>query len=350
MKILYIEDEICQNIPGIIRLFERQLGKDLIKKLEKLDNDEYPATPAEIKELVESSNIIELEYNYPAALKKIHENHGDYSLFIIDRNLIKNQSYEHSEIREIFNGYTDEDYVRFCTREGDFLIYHLFMKKVDVLNKAFMLTAYHDEIKHDDKTKGLIDYNEFRRTNFIEKANEKDLDRLKKTIASDNYINIKCKYREVFRIFSRGYFDLEDERALMYILVRFNAIEQEKTKEIEVEGTIKDILVKIRVMIERILIVLNRYDENITPVKFIVNQYDKAEVQCRANFRYLVDKELIDKDLVIDKFNLLIYSLACDEAAHAKMIRSKYPPTIYTAQAFILMLFDILLWADGLMN
>ena len=341
MKILYIEDEICQNIPGIIRLFERQLGKDLIKKLEKLDNDEYPATPAEIKELVESSNIIELEYNYPAALKKIHENHGDYSLFIIDRNLIKNQSYEHSEIREIFNGYTDEDYVRFCTREGDFLIYHLFMKKVDVLNKAFMLTAYHDEIKHDDKTKGLIDYDEFRRTNFIEKGKEDDLARLKKTINSIDDINIKCEYREVFRIFSKGHFDVEDERALMNIVRRMRARE---------ESTISDVIVKIRVMLERIFIVLNRYDENIIPVNYIVNEKNQTQVKCREVFRYLVEKGKVEKDSIIDRFNWQIYTLACNEGAHANFGASDYHPTRNTAQALTFMLFDVLLWADGLMG
>ena len=241
MKILYIEDEICQNIPGIIRLFEKQLGKGLVKKLKELYRNEYPPTPEEIKEIVESSNLIELEYKYPAALKKIHENHGDYSLFIIDRNLIKdpNQRYGHDEIREIFNGYTDDYYNKFCTREGDFLIHHLFMKKVDVLNKAFMLTACHDEIRHDDKTKELIDYDDFRRTNFIEKGKEDDLERLKKTINSIDDINIKCEYREVFQIFSRGYFDVEDERALMNIVRRMRSRE---------EGARGDVIVKTRVM------------------------------------------------------------------------------------------------------
>jgi hypothetical protein len=196
----------------------------------------------------------------------------------------------------------------------------------------------------------LIHYVKFRKTNLIEKGKEDDLDRLKKTINSIDDINIKCEYREVFQIFSRGYFDVEDERNLMYILKRLKAIELKKTKDTEVVGTIMDILVKIRIMLERIFIVLNRYDENVIPVKFVVNQYDQAEVQCRANFRYLVDREIIDKDLVIDKFNLLIYSLACNEGAHAKMVRSKYLPTRFTAQAFVLMLFDVLLWADGLMT
>ena len=65
---------------------------------------------------------------------------------------------------------------------------------------------------------------------------------------------------------------------------------------------------------------------------------------------YLIGKNILDQDLIIDRFNQLMYRLTCDEGAHAKIKSSKYIPTQYTAQALVFMLFDLLLWADGIIR
>ncbi|WP_207680782.1 hypothetical protein [Desulfonema magnum] len=70
MKILYVEDELSRNIPGIIRLFEKYLGKKKIRRLKELEEDEsgYGAEPDEIKGIVEETNIVEVEYRFPARI------------------------------------------------------------------------------------------------------------------------------------------------------------------------------------------------------------------------------------------------------------------------------------------
>jgi hypothetical protein len=89
MKILYVEDELAANIPRILRLFSKYLSQQEIKSLKSLEADEYGAEPEQVKQAMGNSNIIEIEYRFPNALKKIIDHPDKYVMFIIDRNLVK---------------------------------------------------------------------------------------------------------------------------------------------------------------------------------------------------------------------------------------------------------------------
>lgn len=40
MRILFVEDELATNIPRLIRLFRRYLGKQQREKLQEMENDD----------------------------------------------------------------------------------------------------------------------------------------------------------------------------------------------------------------------------------------------------------------------------------------------------------------------
>ena len=100
MKILYVEDELSKNIPRLIRLFSKYLSKKEIKNLKALEADEtgYGAEPEEIKNIVEKTGLIEIEYRFPDALREVIHNSEKYALFIVDRNLSEIE-YEYDELK-----------------------------------------------------------------------------------------------------------------------------------------------------------------------------------------------------------------------------------------------------------
>jgi len=143
MKILFVEDELSKNIPRITRLFSKYLGKKRIQRLESLEADEYGAEPEEIKAIVEETNLIELDYRFSDALRKIVQSYQDYALFIVDRNLYQTE-YDFEEVKKIDHSYTEALYERYFEREGDYLLYKLAMlSNADIVKaKFYYLTAY----------------------------------------------------------------------------------------------------------------------------------------------------------------------------------------------------------------
>jgi hypothetical protein len=174
MRILFIEDEISKNIPRIIRLFSKYLGKDRIKLLNDLAADEWGAEPHEIKAIVEETGIIEIEHRFPESLAKIIHKHQTYALFIVDRNLSAAE-YNFEEANKIDPGFTErlyEDY--YFEREGDYLLHKLALLNVGVKEKFYFLTAYsaEEELRGEqDHIKHLIEHiKDFKRENIIEKG------------------------------------------------------------------------------------------------------------------------------------------------------------------------------------
>lgn len=193
MRILYVEDQLEENISKVIRLFSKYLGEEAIKELNELDEEDYKE-PEAIKRVIESTNLIEVEYRFPDALRKIIHNHKDYSLFIIDRNLAESR-YEHDEVRRIDSTYNEEKYEKFSTsnREGDYLLHQLILvHKVDVEKKFFFLTAYSakDELRGSEVIAEYILMKQFTEKNFIEKGSDEDFDRLKRVIDHNDRLNL----------------------------------------------------------------------------------------------------------------------------------------------------------------
>ncbi len=196
MKILYVEDELAINVDKIIGLFSAYLGKKPRKSLESLINNEsgFRIDLEEVKRIVESTNVIEVEWRFPEALRKIIYCANRYDLFIIDRNLSK-QDYEYEEIKSIDSLFSKKLYDDFFEREGDYFLTKLIYeqpKSIDVANKFYFLTANNsDELRHSEDIKRFIDFGKFKDSNFFEKGNDIHLGRLRDIMKNSNSIELR---------------------------------------------------------------------------------------------------------------------------------------------------------------
>jgi hypothetical protein len=200
VKILYVEDELSKNIPGIIRLFGKYLGKKKIRRLKELEEDEsgYGADPDEIKGIVEETEIVEVEYRFPDALRKIVSHYERYALLIIDRNLAEYDEYEFEEVVKIDPAFTDSKYETYFEREGDYFLQKL-VYQTDVMSKFYLLTGNSDPIRCCDDIKTLIDFGQFSEKNSFEKGNEAELQKIIENMPVLNLQNENKRYLEILR-------------------------------------------------------------------------------------------------------------------------------------------------------
>lgn len=230
MKILYVEDELAKNIPGIIRLFRKYLNEKQIKELEAFEHDQsgYGALSAEIKTCLEATQIIEVEYRFPEALNKILCTPEKYALFLVDRNL-SGSEYTQKEVQAIDPNYHETLHKKYAEREGDYLLEKLaIFSPVDVMAKFYFLTAYsaRDELRSGQEIEHLIEIKKFAVSNFIEKGNSRDFERLQQmmttlttlNVRSDNlrYLNILATYcdRQTVEDFVKILTEKDDARGL----------------------------------------------------------------------------------------------------------------------------------------
>lgn len=188
MKILYVEDELAKNIPRLVRLFSQYISAETINALHAFEADPsgFGAGPEEIKNIIEDAAMIEVEYRFPDALRKIVRQPGMYALFIVDRNLSE-YDYTLEEVQQIDPHYTSTLYERYTqkAREGDYLLHKLALfSPVDVMKRFFFLTAYpaQEELQSAKDIEQLIDLGKFTAENFIEKGSDKDFERLRQII------------------------------------------------------------------------------------------------------------------------------------------------------------------------
>ena len=198
MKILYVEDEISQNIPRIKRLLGKYLGQENIRQLDALDkdNDKYAPAPEEIKSLVEKTNIVDIEYRFPDALRRVMQGPEKYSLLIIDRNLAGSE-YSQEEIRKIDRNFNEELATQYSEREGDYLLLKLGMSEhARLINNVYFLTAYSPALDDLRSSKALeranIDLERFREKNIFEKDSPHDIKKLQDKLDESMTKTQKC--------------------------------------------------------------------------------------------------------------------------------------------------------------
>ncbi len=200
MKILYVEDELSENIPRITRLFSKFMGRRRCKELETLSTNETGFRPdlEKVKALVEETNIIEVERSFPEALRKIVYMPNRYALFLVDRNLSESE-YEYEEVKAIDPLYNETHYETFFEREGDYCLHRLLYhpQRIDVMTKFYFLTAYsvQDELRNAEEIKTHINFGQFTTNNFIEKGDGKALERLQHIIENINILNMQIANR-----------------------------------------------------------------------------------------------------------------------------------------------------------
>lgn len=328
MKILFVEDELSKNIPRITRLFSKYLDKNTVKKLNALEADEsgYGAAPEEIKRIVEATNLIEVEYRFPEALKKIIQNHDKYALFIIDRNLVEGE-YEFDEVRAIDSAFDEAQYEKYFEREGDYLLQKLVYSGVDVMTKFYFLTAYpaEDELRSAENIETHIAFGKFNTENFIEKG---DLDSLINIIENIEVLNLQNDNKRYLNIL-RKYID--DETADRFIKILHDR---------EKEKRIGDNLKEIRIIYQEILRICSQripnMEENCT-------EHEKVAMGHKTIF-WLSENGHINS--ILKTFFFSIKTIASDFGAHKTKERYQYDPTLDTINVLVYTLKDIILWFD----
>ncbi len=327
MKILYVEDELVTNIDQIERLFEKYLDDDVTEKL-KAFKEKRLKRPDELKKIVEATDLIEIEYRFPDALRKIIHDHEKYSLFIIDRNLSESK-YEHNEVRRIDSTYNNEKYEKFSrtNREGDYLLHQLILvHKVDVEKKFFFLTAYsaRDELRGSEVIGEYILMKQFTEKNFMEKGKEEDFDRLKGIIENNEIISLIHENTDYLLILKRH---IDDEAAGLFLDVLHFQHD---------ESRIRDSLNRIRIVYENILTVCS---DVIPDMK-----RECGNEKGGNTILWLKDKNHID-DLILRNFLFSIRKIANEFGSHKPYPYNPiYEPTSDTVRALVYALKDVIVW------
>ncbi len=327
MKILYVEDQLEENISKAIRLFSKYLGEDAVRELDELDEEDYKSSE-DIKRVIESTNLIEVEYRFPDALHKIIHNHKAYSLFIIDRNLTESR-YEHDEVRKIDSTYNNEKYEKFSktNREGDYLLHQLILvHKVDVEKKFFFLTAYsaRDELRGSEVIGEYILMKQFTEKNFMEKGKEEDFDRLKGIIENNEIISLIHENTDYLLILKRH---IDDEAAGLFLDVLHFQHD---------ESRIRDSLNRIRIVYENILTVCS----DVIPGMKRECGNEKGD----KTILWLRNKNHID-DLILRNFLFSIRKIANEFGSHKRYPYNPiYEPTSDTVRVLVYALKDVIVW------
>lgn len=334
MKILFVEDELSKNIPKIVRIFEKYLGKKRKKKLESLESDEsgYGADPEEIKNIVEDTQIIEVEYKFPTALEKIINHYDKYALYIVDRNLSLSQ-YDFDQITLIDDQFTDSLYDNFFEREGDYLLQKLIYSGIDVLTKFYFLTAYSaaDELRNSAEVKTHIDFGKFKNENFIEKGKDEYLQKLKDILENISILNLRVENKHYLNILHTC---IHDELAENFVKV---------LSDLENKKRIGDNLKDIRNIYEQIL-------------KASAEKIPEMKNHCLTEYgNPLLGKETIDwlyKNKHINSihrnFFFSIKAIASDFGAHDSKKKHIYEPTVDTVKSLVYALKDSILWLNDI--
>jgi len=330
MKILYVEDEITKSILRINRIFEKYLTKNVRKQLRQLDKDVdvFPPDPEEIKKIVETSNLTEIEYRFPEALQKVIDHHERYALFIVDRNLFDVEGYDSEAIKAIDSSFSEEKYEMYFEREGDYLLnYLIYETQTDVLSKFYFMTAYsaNDEIRGASDIQTHINLEKFSTDNFIEKGNKEDFKRLKSTIDNINILNLRLENREYLQILRKNI----NEKAADYfleILDTRNDIQR-----------IEDNLNRMRKIYEYIM---TECAEKIPGMRTA-----RGDEKGGKTILWLKDNNHIDND-ILRNFLFSIRDISNAFGSHPPDEEAIYKPTANTVNALIYALKDFILWFE----
>ena len=329
MKILYVEDELSKNIDRIVLLFSDYLNKKQRNLLQALIANEsgFRIDLKEIKSIVESTNIIEVEWRFPDALQKVIYRSNKYDLFIVDRNLSE-QDYEYEEIKNIDDSYNKNLYETYFGREGDYFLHRL-IYKVDVIKKFYFLTAYSsaDEIRNSENIKTLIDLGNFKNLNFIEKGNKNNIDRLKDVMRNNNIINIRSTNRFYISILE-NYLGEEIVESFIKVIQRKNDIEE-----------IGNNLGSIRNIYEQILIECSKRIPNMK--EYCLDDYGQIILGGKT-IGWLKSEQHIND--VRDRLFFSLQKVASQYGSHRKLMGDT--PTIEAINAIIYQLKDMIVWFD----
>lgn len=150
-----------------------------------------------------------------------------------------------------------------------------------------------------------------------------------------DYVRIAGAYSDVFSVI-RTHLGTDAEQELFKCLRDMTSSEM---------STIRNTLGCIRRLQERIYIAICRADETLLPSRYVA-----GEINLVACYKHLVEKGVVERYRIIDRFAELVYKITSDSGAHTPYADPKYPPTPYTVQAVVFALLDLILWFGGIME
>ena len=109
--------------------------------------------------------------------------------------------------------------------------------------------------------------------------------------------------------------------------------------------TIRNTLVCLRRLQERLYIALSRSDEELLPSRHVT-----GEINMVACYKHLAEKGVVERYRIIDRFAEMVYKIASDNGSHSPYADPKYPPSSYTVQAVTFAFLDLLLWFGEIMQ
>ena len=328
MKILYVEDNLSRSLDLVIRLFSNYLVGKPVDDLKRLIADDYGATPDEIKQIVESTNIVEIADSFPDALRKIMYGYDRYACFIVDRNLIENP-YEFREVNGIDPNYTEALCDKFLKREGDYLLIWLATKTINpevMLQKFNFLSAYptgpNDEIRGVENIQTFIDMKTFKEDQFFEKGSPR-MDDLKKKIDNIRVLNIRYENQVYLDILRNNLHEKYEEMFLNVLL--------EKDEERRIGNNLKE----IRIIYEHIL------------KKFMADIPKRRDEQ-RKDYINRLFQQLLDKKQInpmLRNYCNTIFNVCSAYGAHNKNPEDEiFGPTLNSINSIIYALKEVILW------
>lgn len=339
MKILFVEDELSKNIPRIIRLFSKFLNNRQIKQLKALESDPsgYGASPEEVKAIVDESGIVEVDFKFPEALRKIIQHHDRFALFIVDRNLVEDD-YHHDEAVAIDPTFSETQYEIYCEREGDYLLYKLAFKGVDVRQKFFFMTAYDakSELKNAAGLEEVIGtLGDFKANNFIEKGKEEHLKRLQKMIENHKTIGQIAEHQHHVKMLHK-YLDQGTADRFIKIL-----LEKDNDKRIDIDGNLNE----IRQIYQKILSGCCAKIPGMTSA--CVDNHGNVDLG-KKTLDWLDDNGHINS--IIRNHSFSIKTICSDFGSHDNPTRKIFSPSIDTVNALFFALKDIIGWFGTICN
>ena len=334
MKILYVEDELSKNIPKIKRIFEKYLGKDIIKQLSEFEKDDFGASPEEIKQCVNGSGIVNVEYNFVKALELITNHIDDYSLLVVDRNLSQSE-YDFAEIRKIIPQYSEKLYDMYFEREGDYILTKVAFTDYDVLNKFYFVTANSSsELKNKEDIERVIDYGEFTAENIIDKSDSKALEKLRTRINQNVKLNIKLD--------NISYLTFLEKNIGINAANKFFELLENKG------NSIGNKLTSCRILLENLLTELAKKMEKNNSECWRYSKGDKKELNLSGYIREIINNEYkkYKSNEIIRNAFYSIKSISNEFGAHEDLTSVNGEATEDTVQTLIFGLKDIITWLE----
>ncbi|HBG08294.1 MAG: hypothetical protein A2075_11690 [Geobacteraceae bacterium GWC2_58_44] len=143
------------------------------------------------------------------------------------------------------------------------------------------------------------------------------------------WLKIVRQYQEVFEgLADRLGVDAEQE--LISSLMQMGSDDQ---------TVIRNTLISLRRLQERIFIALHKADPGLIPAHLV-----SGEINVVSIYKHLAERGAIERYKIVDRFSELVYKVTSDNGAHTPFQNPKYPPTKYTVQAVTFALLDLILW------